>query len=229
MSSSGDDQPKKKKTRGASREHQPTRALARALVAEADAAEARANEKIMAKIAAFWKAEGIKALRRSWRVDAYAYAEDRKLQKQPCEIHSLTRAQLIKALRKLGSDQAGERASAALEAEKQRLLLGKTWNELVVRGLIKSDGLGEDDQDDVADDARPKTRMSPKNDDDLDDDDAYFVDDDPDDDIHVAYAYVGNGEEDDECPYADDDEAEDACTVIDVVIENEDDDAEPGV
>jgi hypothetical protein len=38
----------------------------------------------------------------------------------------------VKALGMLGSDQAGERASAALVVEKQRVKLGLTWDELIV-------------------------------------------------------------------------------------------------
>jgi hypothetical protein len=38
----------------------------------------------------------------------------------------------LKALGMLGSDQVGERAAAALTAEKQRIKLGMTWDELIV-------------------------------------------------------------------------------------------------
>jgi hypothetical protein len=108
MMNSRNDHSKKKKSRSGSDEHRLHVALARALVAEADAAEARANEKKMLKQVVFWKAEALQERRRAARADAYA--EDHKLHKQDCEIHSLTRERLIKALRALESDQAGERA-----------------------------------------------------------------------------------------------------------------------
>jgi hypothetical protein len=47
-------------------------------------------------------------------------------------IPSEARELLIKALGMLGSDQAGERASAALVVEKQRAKLGMTWEELII-------------------------------------------------------------------------------------------------
>jgi hypothetical protein len=48
------------------------------------------------------------------------------------KIHSGARELLIKALGMLGSDQAGERANAAVVVEKQRARLGMTWDELIV-------------------------------------------------------------------------------------------------
>lgn len=156
MKDSGIDHPKRKKPRIASNEHRLHVALARALVAEAAVAEAQANEKAIAKVATFWKAEALQERRRAARAEAYA--EDPKPHKQDCEIHSLTRERLIKALRLLGSDQAGERARAALVAEKQRLMLGKNWSELIVRGHKNNDYLHEDDQGDDADEDHPKKR-----------------------------------------------------------------------
>ena len=47
-------------------------------------------------------------------------------------VHSGPRELLVKALGMLGSDQAGERASAALVVEKQRGKLGMTWDELII-------------------------------------------------------------------------------------------------
>jgi hypothetical protein len=143
MTSGGNDHPKKKKARSASDEHQLTVALASARVAEAAAAEARANEKKMAKMAAFWKAEAIQERRRARRAEAYA--EDRKLHKQDCEIHILARERLIKALCALESDQAEERARAVLVAAKQRLMLGKTWDALIVRELDDNADLDDEE------------------------------------------------------------------------------------
>lgn len=58
----------------------------------------------------------------------------------------------------LGSDQAVERASAALVAEKQRLMRVKNWSELIVRDHKKNDHLHEDDQGDDADEDHSKKR-----------------------------------------------------------------------
>jgi hypothetical protein len=74
-------------------------------------------------------------------------------------IHGSTRELLVKALGMLGSDHVGERAAAALMAEKQRAKLSKTWNELIIRerddddeGLDDDDVEDEDDEDDDDDD-----------------------------------------------------------------------------
>src|SRR5258708_18734598 len=58
--------------------------------------------------------------------------------------HRRTRELLVKVLGMLGSDQLGERAAAALIAERLRAKLGKTWNELIVRE--------HDDEDEDLDD-----------------------------------------------------------------------------
>jgi hypothetical protein len=55
------------------------------------------------------------------------------------KIHSGPRDLLIKALGMLGSEHAGERASAALVVEKQRARLGMTWQELIVPAESESD------------------------------------------------------------------------------------------
>jgi hypothetical protein len=47
-------------------------------------------------------------------------------------VHSGPRDLLVKALGMLGSEHAGERASAALIVEKQRARLGMTWDELII-------------------------------------------------------------------------------------------------
>ena len=48
------------------------------------------------------------------------------------EIHRRPRELLVKYLGMLGSDQAGERATAALFCEKQRKQLGLTWDDLII-------------------------------------------------------------------------------------------------
>jgi hypothetical protein len=47
-------------------------------------------------------------------------------------IYSGPRELLVKALGMLGSDQLGERASAALVVEEQRAKLGMTWDDLII-------------------------------------------------------------------------------------------------
>jgi hypothetical protein len=47
-------------------------------------------------------------------------------------VHSGPPELLVKALGMLGSDQAGERANAALVVEKQRTKLAMTWDELII-------------------------------------------------------------------------------------------------
>ena len=60
---------------------------------------------------------------------------------------------LIKALGMLGSDRAGERASAALKVEKFRIKIGKTWDELILQEEdladeeIDCEDLEDDDDD----------------------------------------------------------------------------------
>lgn len=132
---------------------------ARVLVAEQKAAEAAASQKKMAESAAFWKREALRERERAKRVEACR--EKRDIYRKRPKVSRLTRERLIKALHLLGSNQAEDRASAALVAEKQRLMLGKTWNELIVNQ-------DEDFVDEVLKD--------------LDDDDLYDIDDDLDDD-----------------------------------------------
>ena len=158
MKDGGVGHPKKKKARGASNEYRLIVARARVLVAEQKATEAAANQEKIAKSAAFWKREALQERERAKRVEAYR--EKRDIHRKGPKVRSLTRERLIKALHTLGSDQAENRASAALVAEKQRLMLGKTWNELIVNEH-------EDFDDEVLKD--------------LDDDDLYDIDDDLDD------------------------------------------------
>jgi hypothetical protein len=62
-----------------------------------------------------------------------------------------TRKLLVKALGMLGSERVGERASAALKAEKFRTRLGRTWDQLIVEEF-EDDQDDDDDDDDLDDD-----------------------------------------------------------------------------
>jgi hypothetical protein len=91
---------------------------------DASAAKARAQQA---------KAEAAEARARVRQARDQAAAEWFGLfHQKPAEIHSSTRTLLIKALRMLGSDQVGERDSAALTAEKLRKKLGMDWENLIV-------------------------------------------------------------------------------------------------
>jgi hypothetical protein len=67
----------------------------------------------------------------------------------------------------LGSDQVGERAAAALMAEKQRVKLGMTRNELIVREHDDDD----EDRDDEDLDDEDDEDLDEGDDDELDDED----------------------------------------------------------
>jgi hypothetical protein len=54
----------------------------------------------------------------------------------------------VTALGMLGSDQVGERAAAALIAEKQRAQIGKDWDKLIVWYPDDDDDLDDDELDD---------------------------------------------------------------------------------
>lgn len=120
------------------------RMAARVLVAEHAAAEAAAAQKKIAESAAFWKREALRERERAKRVEAYR--EKRDIQRKRPKVRSLTREWLIKALYMLASNRAEDRASAALAAEKQRLMLGKPWDELIVN---EHEGLGGQDHKDL--------------------------------------------------------------------------------
>jgi hypothetical protein len=56
-------------------------------------------------------------------------------------------------------------------------MLGKTWNELIVRGYNNNNHRDKDDQDDDAENARPKKRKRPadnNDDEDINDDDGGY-------------------------------------------------------
>lgn len=84
----------------------------------------------------------------SERVDADVYAKA-NFGGDEFSSFSGTRELLVKGLGMLGSDQIGERAAAALVAEKQRVKLGMTWDELIVEEHNDEDF----DDDDLHDDS----------------------------------------------------------------------------
>ena len=101
------------------------RAKAEAAKAKADASRARAEAKKA-------RSENAKAQARAREQMHDAFAGIFWGQREKKKIHSGARDLLIKALGMLGSEHAGERASAALVVEKQRAKLGMTWEELIV-------------------------------------------------------------------------------------------------
>jgi hypothetical protein len=73
-------------------------------------------------------------------------------EESPSEKLDRLRKLLVKALGMLGSEQGGERASAALKAEKLRRRLGRTWEQLIVTEFDDDDDLDDDDDDKDLDD-----------------------------------------------------------------------------
>lgn len=143
----------KKRSHGEAAQDDLTAALARAQAAQADAARARAEAKQATDEAIRAKAEADRERLRSDRADpshSTATAPRHPLDRRQRDL-------LVKALGMLGSDQVGERAAAALIAEKQRSKLGMTWDELVVNDqdgcdldedeLDDDDGLDDEDED----------------------------------------------------------------------------------
>ena len=101
-------------------------AKSEAAKAKADAAKAIADALRAKAEAATARAEADKAEAEARTARARANNPDKQ------QIHSEPRDLLVKALGMLGSDHAGERAAAALVAEKQRVKLGMSWGELIV-------------------------------------------------------------------------------------------------
>jgi hypothetical protein len=118
---------RKKRTHGEVAHDDLAAALARAQAAQADAARARAEAKEATDEAMRAKAEAVRERLRAERAYASSAAT---APRQP--LDGRLRDLLVKALGLLGSDQAGERANAAVVAEKQRAKLGMTWDELIV-------------------------------------------------------------------------------------------------
>jgi hypothetical protein len=149
----------KKKSNARRQQDEFSAALALADAAQAKAARARAEaakagaEAERAIDEAIRKGEALQGRIRAEKAYADACAADANFDGHECSIHSSTRELLVKALGMLGSDQVGERASAALVAEKQRAKLGMTWNELIVREHDDDDDdLDDDDDEDIDDD-----------------------------------------------------------------------------
>lgn len=106
---------------------QAAAARVRAKTAKAEAARARFDAEKATAEALRAKAEAARAEADARAARARANNPDKQ------KIHSRPRDLLVKALGMLGSDQAGERANAALIVEKQRTKLGLTWDELIIR------------------------------------------------------------------------------------------------
>ena len=157
----------KKKTSARKEQDEFSAAIAVANAAQVKAAKARAD-------AAEAEAEAERAIDEAIRIgealrarigaeasSTNACAVGPRLHVHDCSIRSRTRDLLVKALGMLGSDHAGERAVAALMAMKQRVKLGMTWDELIVRVHDDEDDLDDDDDYEYIHD----------DDDDLDDED----------------------------------------------------------
>jgi hypothetical protein len=115
-----------------SEQAQAAAARARAEAAKAEAARAKADAQKAKAEAAKAKADA-RTARAKAKARAYSFfrgAFDDGTEEK--KIHSGPRELLVKALGMLGSDQAGERANAALVVEKQRAKLGMTWDELII-------------------------------------------------------------------------------------------------
>ena len=120
-----------KKPATTSEQAQAAAARARAETAKAEAAKAKAEAQKAKANAAKAKAEARAAGEKTKaRADSFFRAAFGGKQKKT--IHSGPRDLLVKALGMLGSDQVGERASAAIVVEKQRSRLGMTWDELII-------------------------------------------------------------------------------------------------
>ena len=156
-----------------------TLARAYAALAEADKARDRAlrgdaeAERAIAKADRAYNeairiAEALKESIAAEKASADGLSARVKLGGHEPTVNSSTRDLLVKALGMLGSDQVGERAAAALMAERQRMKLGMTWNELIVN---------EQDEEDFDDDDLDDNDDCDLDEDDLDDDE---LDDDDD-------------------------------------------------
>ena len=146
-----------------------TEALARADAAIAEAAKARDRavkadaeaEKVIARADRAYNeairiAEALKESIAAEKARADGFPARAQLCGHDPTVNSSARDLLVKALGMLGSDQVGERAAAALIAEKQRTKLGMTWDDLVVNDQDDEDFDDEDldgeDDDDLNDD-----------------------------------------------------------------------------
>jgi hypothetical protein len=65
------------------------------------------------------------------RLSQNAEARRRRAEEKAAALREQELSKLIGALGMLGSEHAGERAAAALQVERLRAKLGKTWRELI--------------------------------------------------------------------------------------------------
>jgi hypothetical protein len=132
---------KQRKPATTSEQAQAATARARADATEAEAAKAKADAEKAKAEAAKAKADAEKAKAEADTAKAKADAQKAKanarahasgVNGEKKAIHSGPRELLVKALGMLGSDHHGERANAAIVVEKQRAMLGMTWDELII-------------------------------------------------------------------------------------------------
>jgi hypothetical protein len=102
---------------------------------QAQAQTARANAERATAEAQRAKAEATKAQAEFQKARAEAAA--RMFGAETKRIPKRAREELLKALRMLGSEHAGERASAALIVERQRARLNMAWDELIVPAEVE--------------------------------------------------------------------------------------------
>ncbi len=122
-------QRKKQKAATTSEQAQAAAERARAETAEAEATRAKAEAQRAKAEAAKAKADAKKAWEQAKARSSFRTVFGDKTKK---EINSGSRERLVKALGMLGSDQAGERDAAACAAEKLRIKLDMTWDELII-------------------------------------------------------------------------------------------------
>lgn len=122
---------KKLKPATTSEQAQAAAARARAETAKAEAAKAKADAQKAKAEAAKAKADARKATAEA-KAKAESFFRGAFGDATKKKVHSGPRELLVKALGMLGSNQAGERANAALVVEKQRAKLGMTWDQLII-------------------------------------------------------------------------------------------------
>ena len=199
MKGGGKNFPTKRKSRSAAAQDELAAALELAKAAQAEAAIARAEAERATDEATRARAEAVRERIRAKKAHADTRVPGTSLGAFGRPLDIGMRKRLVTTLCMLGSDRAGERASAALIADKERAQLGMTWDELIVR-----------ETDDV---------------DHLDGDDRNFVGDDIEDDLDDAY--LDDGDEDD-CDLIGDINVDlDDDDVICSVVDDGDDDEEP--
>jgi nucleoid-associated protein YgaU len=99
--------------------------------AKADAAKAKADAQKAKADAERAKAEA-RTAKANERAKAHSFQGSFESVFGIKAVNERSRSLLVKTLGMLGSDQAGERATAALMVEKQRTQLSMTWDELII-------------------------------------------------------------------------------------------------